>query len=63
MSVLSAGVHSPYKHWKEDTELSKHYSIKNAADAAGFYNDIIFDSLHLDEANSDITFIHVCFTN
>lgn len=36
LSVLSAGVHGPYRHWAADPELSKgSYSIKDAADAAG----------------------------
>jgi NAD(P)-dependent dehydrogenase (short-subunit alcohol dehydrogenase family) len=45
LSVLSGGVHSAYAHWKEDPEVKTHYSLKNAADAAGFYNDIGADSL------------------
>ena len=44
MSILSAGVHSPYAKYAEDPELSQgSYSIKNAADAGGFYNDIFLD--------------------
>jgi NAD(P)-dependent dehydrogenase (short-subunit alcohol dehydrogenase family) len=39
LSVLSAGVHSRYKHADTDFELKNHYSVKNAADAAGFYTD------------------------
>ena len=39
MSVLSAGVHSPFADYATDPELNRGaYSIKNAADAAGFYN-------------------------
>jgi len=46
LSVLSAGVHGAYANYKEDPELSLgSYSIKNAADSAGFYNDILADSL------------------
>ena len=45
LSVLSGGVHGAYAHWKQDPELKTHYSLKNAADAAGFYNDIGADSL------------------
>lgn len=58
LTVLSAGVHSEYSHWKDDFELKTHFSIKNAADAAGFYNDIGTESLSRDPANKDITFIH-----
>lgn len=47
LSVLSAGVHSPYKQYKEDTDLVKNFSIKNAADAAGFYNDLAVSAVHM----------------
>lgn len=57
LSVLSAGIHSPYANYKEDLELSQgSYSIKNAADSAGFYNDIIVDSLS--EKYKGTTFMH-----
>jgi NAD(P)-dependent dehydrogenase (short-subunit alcohol dehydrogenase family) len=39
VAVLSAGVHGKYSKFEQDFELKKHYSIKNAADAAGFYLD------------------------
>jgi NAD(P)-dependent dehydrogenase (short-subunit alcohol dehydrogenase family) len=59
LSVLSAGVHSPYSSYKTDPELSQgQYSIKNAADAGGFYNDIVFDKLS--EANPGINYFHAC---
>jgi NAD(P)-dependent dehydrogenase (short-subunit alcohol dehydrogenase family) len=45
LSVLSAGIHAPYSHWKDDPALETHYSLKNAADAAGFYNDLALDAL------------------
>jgi NAD(P)-dependent dehydrogenase (short-subunit alcohol dehydrogenase family) len=46
LSVLSAGVHGTYAGWKDDTGLSAaNYSLKNAADAAGFYNDIAMEKL------------------
>lgn len=35
LSVLSAGVHSTYAHYEADPELKTHFSLKNAADAAG----------------------------
>jgi NAD(P)-dependent dehydrogenase (short-subunit alcohol dehydrogenase family) len=57
LSVLSAGVHHPYKNYLADPELSLgSYSTKNAADAAGFYNDIFLDQLARDYR--DITFVH-----
>ena len=43
MSVLSGGIHGPYKNYKEDVGLLKNYSNMNAANAAGFYNDLAFD--------------------
>lgn len=45
ISVLSGGVHSPYAGYKEDPELKLHYSIPNAANFAGFYNDLGLDAL------------------
>ena len=45
LTVLSAGVHNKYKHSKEDFELKENYSIVNAADAAGYYNDAGFEQL------------------
>eukprot|EP00929_Paragymnodinium_shiwhaense_P115739 TRINITY_DN84810_c0_g1_i1.p1 TRINITY_DN84810_c0_g1~~TRINITY_DN84810_c0_g1_i1.p1 ORF type:complete len:350 (-),score=41.80 TRINITY_DN84810_c0_g1_i1:13-1062(-) len=45
ISVLSGGVHSPFRRYKEDPELRESYSIKNAADAAGYYNDLGLDAL------------------
>jgi NAD(P)-dependent dehydrogenase (short-subunit alcohol dehydrogenase family) len=58
LSVLSAGVHSPYSHYETDPELKENYSLKNAADAAGFYNDIGLDSFARQSGNENITFIH-----
>ena len=45
LSVLSAGVHSAYRLYREDPELRRHYSLPNAANAAGFYNDLAADFL------------------
>jgi len=56
LSVLSGGVHSPYANYKEDPQLKTQYSLKNAADAAGFYNDIALDALSREHPN--ITFAH-----
>jgi hypothetical protein len=38
------------------TSLERTYSIKNAADAAGFYNDLALDSLSRE--NPSISFQH-----
>ena len=56
LSVLAAGVHPPYKLYREDPELRSHYSTKNAADAATMYNDLAMDSLA--RQNPSITFFH-----
>jgi NAD(P)-dependent dehydrogenase (short-subunit alcohol dehydrogenase family) len=45
LTVLSAGVHGKYKKFDEDFELKDNYSIKNAADAAGYYTDAGFEGL------------------
>ena len=58
LSVLSGGIHSPYKKYDSDPELKSNYSIKNAADAAGFYNDLFFDKLAKVSGNEKINFIH-----
>ena len=56
LSVLSAGVHAPFAHYDTDFNLKKKYSIKNAADAAGFYNDVAFNKLA--QENPAINFTH-----
>ena len=56
LTVLSAGVHGAYTGYKEDADLSKTYSIKNAADSAGFYNDVGFDKLS--ELHPTVVFAH-----
>ena len=56
LTVLSAGVHSKYKHCETDFELKDRYSIKNAADAAGFYTDAGFEALSQKFPN--VTFCH-----
>lgn len=57
LSVLSAGVHKPYTD-KNDLSLEKTYSLGNAANAAGFYNDLVLDKLSKMEDNSRISFLH-----
>lgn len=45
-TVLSAGIHGRYKDFEKDFALKDgSYSIKNAADAAGFYTDAGFEGL------------------
>ena len=56
LTVLSAGVHSRYKEYESDFELKKSYSIKNAADAAGFYTDAGFE--RLSEDHPDLIISH-----
>lgn len=58
LSVLSAGMHAPYKGYLTDPELRTSYSIKNAADAAGFYTDCAWDALSRQKSNSGISWIH-----
>lgn len=58
LSVLSAGVHGVYPHWDDDFELKTHYSLKNAADAAGFYNDLALDAMARAPGNEGMAFIH-----
>ena len=55
ISVLSGGVHSAYAEYSNDFELTDNYSIKNAADAAGFYTDLGLDALALKEVG--VTFV------
>jgi len=56
LSVLSGGVHGPYAKYKTDPELKNNYSIKTAADFAGFYNDLVLDRMA--EKNPSINFVH-----
>eukprot|EP00048_Salpingoeca_helianthica_P015573 m.227462 g.227462 ORF g.227462 m.227462 type:complete len:323 (+) comp17220_c0_seq1:179-1147(+) len=56
LSVLSAGVHSPFTGYKTDPELKTTYSLTNAANAAGFYNDIAAEMLA--KEHPSISFTH-----
>ncbi len=56
LTVLSAGIHDKYKNYSKDFELKSSYSLKNAADAAGFYNDAGFESMS--EQHSNVVFCH-----
>jgi hypothetical protein len=51
-----AGVHSPYHHMRDDPELKENYSLKHAADAAGFYNDLMLDAFARE--NQEVCFLH-----
>ena len=56
LSILSGGVHSPYGNYETDPSLKDSYSIKNAADAAGYYNDLGFDYLAIQYPH--MAFVH-----
>mmetsp|Transcript_53107 Transcript_53107/g.99508 ORF Transcript_53107/g.99508 Transcript_53107/m.99508 type:complete len:294 (-) Transcript_53107:27-908(-) len=58
LTVLSAGVHAPYTGYASDVALKQSYSLKNAADAAGFYTDVGL-SMYAEE-NPEVSFIHTC---
>lgn len=58
LSILSGGVHSPYKNYQSDPELKINYSLLNAANIAGFYNDLGLDALSLRKDNRGVNFIH-----
>ena len=47
MSILSGGVHGTFKDL-DDLDLKKNYTISNAANAAGFYNDLAADQMSRD---------------
>lgn len=56
LAVLSAGVHSPYDGYTTDFELKSSFTVKNAANAAGFYTDLTFDQLA--RTHPAINFVH-----
>ena len=56
LSVLSAGVHSAYAGYRDDPDLERSFSLPNAANAAGFYNDAALDTLA--RAHPTVTFAH-----
>jgi hypothetical protein len=56
LTVLSAGVHEKYNNYDKDFELKKSYSIKNAANAAGYYTDAGFEALS--EQNPELVMAH-----
>lgn len=58
ISILSGGVHGPYEKYQEDFSLENNYSVGNAADAGGFYNDLGLDELASKDENKGINFVH-----
>ena len=58
LTVLSGGVHSGAVPHETDFTLSKGYSLQNAANAAGLYNDVMVDALADDPANKGMLFVH-----
>jgi NAD(P)-dependent dehydrogenase (short-subunit alcohol dehydrogenase family) len=58
LSVLSGGVHTPYAEYASDPMLKKNYSISNAANAAGFYNDLAVEKFSEQAENSKVGFVH-----
>lgn len=57
LSVLSGGVHRSFTDW-DDADLLVSFSLRRAADAAGFYNDVALQHFADDEANASIGFLH-----
>jgi hypothetical protein len=41
-----------------DADLKRSFSLKRAADAAGFYNDLAFQHMADDPANASVGFLH-----
>jgi NAD(P)-dependent dehydrogenase (short-subunit alcohol dehydrogenase family) len=58
LSVFSAGVHRSYDKCLSDPDLKNNYSLRNAANAAGMYNDIAAEMYSRQPENKNITFIH-----
>ncbi|KAF0685259.1 Aste57867_22821 [Aphanomyces stellatus] len=58
LSVFSAGVHKSYDGLRDDPEMTSSYTLQNAANAAGFYNDLMLDAWSVDPANAAIAFGH-----
>ena len=58
LSVLSGGVHSPYKNYATDPFLKNSYSTQNAADSAGYYTDLFMDTMAKRTGNENVRFIH-----
>jgi len=57
LSVLSGGVHGAFTDWA-DADLRRSFSLKRAADAAGFYNDLAFQHMADEPLNASVGFLH-----
>ena len=58
LSVLSAGVHSPFQQYATDPILRNNYSVSNAANFAGFAQDLCLDACARE--NPSLTLMHAC---
>eukprot|EP00455_Lapot_gusevi_P012973 TRINITY_DN1624_c0_g1_i1.p1 TRINITY_DN1624_c0_g1~~TRINITY_DN1624_c0_g1_i1.p1 ORF type:complete len:337 (-),score=110.01 TRINITY_DN1624_c0_g1_i1:100-1038(-) len=56
LSVFSAGVHSEHKGFEDDLDLKNNYTLQNAANICGMYNDLAFDALARE--NPTVSFVH-----
>lgn len=57
LSVLSGGVHGAFTDWG-DGDLKRSFSLKRAADAAGFYNDLAFQHMADEADNAEVGILH-----
>lgn len=58
LSVLSAGVHSPYENYQQDFEVKTNYSLSLIASVPGMYNDLCLDAYSRQPGNERVAFIH-----
>lgn len=60
LTVLSGGIHSPLSPElvSTDPELKSSYSLKHAADAAGYYTNLALERFSADPRNAKIEFVH-----
>ena len=45
LTILSGGIHSAYKDYEQNFQLTSSSYMVNSANAAGFYNDIAIEQL------------------
>ena len=57
LSVLSGGMHAAFTDW-DDADLKRRFSLKRAADAAGFYNDLALQRFADHPDNASVGFLH-----
>eukprot|EP01013_Petalomonas_cantuscygni_P003996 TRINITY_DN1427_c0_g2_i2.p1 TRINITY_DN1427_c0_g2~~TRINITY_DN1427_c0_g2_i2.p1 ORF type:complete len:221 (+),score=34.52 TRINITY_DN1427_c0_g2_i2:326-988(+) len=61
LSVLSGGVHDAFRDITSDPDLENTFSLKRAADAGGYYNDLILDLLaKTAPAQDHVGLLHAC---